>query len=433
MLHYKLQIGCIVMVLLVLYLYIRERNVQKNIKRMKCFERLLRDALLYFVLDILTVYTVNHLDTVPVELTHMVHLFYLWVVDWCLLDLVQYVAAMLEVPTTSKTWKRIIYYPHYFGLLAMLIGMSTMEYKVGVSSNYSKGVSVLVCYILVAYYLCVAYYAWNKYRDNIPKRTRVNFLICFPVFIEVIIMDLIFPEAFITSLAVATIILVAYCAMENAANNKLLQYHEELIYAFSDVIEGRDGSTGEHVKRTVAYVEVLVNALKEKGIYAELKDSEYLDYVLRATPMHDFGKIGVRDSVLQKAGRLTMDEFEVMKLHTVRGANMIRENLACLEEPGYIAVAWKVARYHHERWDGAGYPDGLRGENIPLCARIVAVADVFDAVSQERCYRGAMTLDESFAIIEEGVGTHFDPVISSVFLQMREKIEEVFYQFQEAK
>lgn len=221
--------------------------------------------------------------------------------------------------------------------------------------------------------------------------------------------------------------------MENAANSELLQYHEEVIYAFADVIEGRDGSTGEHVKRTVAYVQIIVDALKENGIYAENLDNEYLDFLMRAAPMHDFGKIAVTDTVLQKPGRLTTDEYEVMKTHTVRGADMIKASLATLEEPGYITVAWQVARHHHERWDGLGYPDGLYGEKIPLCARVVAVADVFDAVSQDRCYRGAMSLDESFAIIEQGAGTQFDPLIAKVFLQMREKVEAVFYQFQEAK
>ena len=221
--------------------------------------------------------------------------------------------------------------------------------------------------------------------------------------------------------------------MENAASNELIQYHEEVIYAFADVIEGRDGSTGEHVKRTVAYVRIIAEGLKEQGVYAECLDREYVDYLLRAAPMHDFGKIAITDTVLQKPGKLTTDEYEVMKMHTVKGADMIKENLAALEEPDYITIAWQVARHHHERWDGAGYPDGLHGELIPLCARVVAVADVFDAVSQNRCYRPAMSLDESFGIIEQGAGTQFDPVIAEAFLRMRNKVEEVFYQFQEVK
>lgn len=432
MLHYKLQIGCMVIVLLVLVLYFRERHEQKNVKRMMCFERLLIFSLLYFVFDIVTVYTVNHLETVPVVVNNALHLLYMWVIDRCLLDVFLYVATMLEVPITSNRWKRLAFLPHYTGSLLMLLGIGQIQYIEGSISNYSMGFSVIVCYVMVVYYLGLAYYVWKKYRDNLPKRSRVNFLVCVPVFMGAIVIQMIVPDALITSLAITSIILVAYCAMENAANCELIQYHEEVIYAFADVIEGRDGSTGEHVKRTVAYVQIIVEGLKENGIYAEHLDGEYMDYLLRAAPMHDFGKIAVTDAVLQKPGRLTDDEYEVMKTHTVKGANMIKENLAALEEPGYITIAWQVARYHHERWDGAGYPDGLCGEKIPLCARVVAVADVFDAVSQDRCYRPAMSLDESFAIIEQGAGTQFDPLIAEVFLRMRDKVEAVFYQFQEA-
>ena len=431
MLHYKLQIGCMVIVLLVLVLYFRERHEQKNVKRVMCFERLLLFSLLYFVMDIVTVYTVNHLDTVPVLVNNILHLLYLWVIDRCLLDVFLYVATMLDVPITEKRWKRVVFLPHYIGSLVMLLGISGIQYVEGKISNYSMGISVTVCYVLVLYYLGMAYYAWKKYRYNLPKRSRVNFLICMPVFMGSILIQLFVPDALITSLAITAIILVAYCAMENAASSELIQYHEEVIYAFADVIEGRDGSTGEHVKRTVAYVELIVDALRENGIYAERLDNEYLDFLMRAAPMHDFGKIAVTDSVLQKPGRLTSDEYEVMKTHTVRGADMIKASLASLEEPGYITVAWQVARHHHERWDGSGYPDGLRGEEIPLCARVVAVADVFDAVSQDRCYRDAMSLDESFAIIEQGAGTQFDPLIAKIFLQLRDKVEAVFYQFQE--
>lgn len=433
MLHYKLQIGCMVIVLLVLVLYFRERHEQKNVKRMKCFERLLIFSLLYFVLDIATVYTVNHLDTVPVAVNNVLHLLYLWVIDRCLLDVFLYVATMLEVPLVTNSWKRRAFLPHYAGSLLMLLGIGQIEYVEGVISNYSMGFPLVVCYGMVIYYLGLAYYVWKKYKDNLPKHSRVNFLICVPVFVGAILIQMVVPDALITSLAITAIILVAYCAMENAASSELIQYHEEVIYAFADVIEGRDGSTGEHVKRTVAYVRIIVEALKENGIYVESLDNEYMEFLLRAAPMHDFGKIAVSDTVLQKPGRLTEEEYEAIKTHTVKGADMIKTSLASLEEPGYITIAWQVARHHHERWDGAGYPDGLYGEKIPLCARVVAVADVFDAVSQDRCYRPAMSLDESFAIIEQGAGTQFDPLIAEAFLRMRDKVEAVFYQFQEAK
>jgi len=433
MLHYKLQIGCMVIVLLVLVLYFRERHQQKNIKRMKCFERLLIFSLVYFALDIITVYTVNHLDKVPVVVNNVLHLLYLWTIDRCLLDVFLYVATMLEVPIFSKKWKRLAFLPHYVGSLFMLLGIFEIQYVEGTISNYAMGLSVVVCYVMVIYYMGLVYYVWKKNGDKLPKRSRTNFLVCVPVFMGAIFVQMVFPDVLITSLTITSIILVAYCAMENAANSELIQYHEEVIYAFADVIEGRDESTGEHIKRTVAYVEIIVDALKENDIYTESLDAEYIDFLLRAAPLHDFGKITVTDTVLQKPARLTVDEYEVMKTHTIKGADMIKATLATLEEPDYITVAWQVARHHHERWDGAGYPDGLSGEKIPLCARVVAVADVFDAVSQDRCYRSAMSLEESFAIIEQGAGTQFDPLIAKVFLRNRDKVEKVFYQFQEEK
>ena len=280
MLHYKLQIGCMVIVLLVLVLYFRERHEQKNVKRMMCFERLLIFSLLYFVLDVVTVYTVNHLDTVPVIANNILHLVYLWVIDRCLLDVFLYVATMLEVPIVTNHWRRLAFLPHYAGSFVMMLSISTIRYVEGPISNYSMGLPVIICYLNVIYYLGLAYFVWKKYRDNLPKRSRVNFLICMPVFIGAVVVQMVFPDALITSLAITSIILVAYCAMENAASCELIQYHEEVIYAFADVIEGRDGSTGEHVKRTVAYVGIIVDALKENGIYAESLDQEYLDFLI---------------------------------------------------------------------------------------------------------------------------------------------------------
>ncbi|MBQ9768070.1 MAG: HD domain-containing protein [Lachnospiraceae bacterium] len=431
MLHYKLQFGCMILVIVVAALYFRERRKENKVKRVKRFEQLLMHSMIYFVLDMVTVYTVNHLDRVPVVLNNVLHLLYLWVIDRCLLDVFLYVVTLLEMPITSNKWKRIVFLPHYLGLLVMALGIPYVEYWEGTYSNYAMGLSVIVCYVLVVYYLTLAYYAWKNCKENVPKKARLGFLHAVPVFLGAIAVQMLIPEILITSLAITVIILVAYCSMENAANIAMMEYHDEVIYAFADVIEGRDGSTGEHVKRTVAYVRIIAEALKEQGRYSDALDSKYMEHMLKAAPMHDFGKIAVTDMVLQKPGRLTPEEYEIMKQHTVKGADMIKESLSALEEPDYIQVACQVARYHHERWDGKGYPEGLDGELIPLCARVMAVADVFDAVSQNRCYRDAMTLDQSFGIIEAGAGSQFDPLVADVFLQMREKVEAVFYQFQE--
>lgn len=143
--------------------------------------------------------------------------------------------------------------------------------------------------------------------------------------------------------------------------------------------------------------------------------------------MHDIGKIAVPDSILQKPGKLTDEEFEQMKLHTVKGGKIIKETFGHLGDEQYTEMAYQVARFHHEKWNGKGYPEGLSRKDIPLCARIMAIADVFDAVSEKRCYREAMPLDKCFEIIEEGSGQHFDPILVEVFLEIRDKVEAIYY------
>ena len=127
--------------------------------------------------------------------------------------------------------------------------------------------------------------------------------------------------------------------------------------------------------------------------------------------------------MLQKPGKLTDEEFQIIKEHTVRGGEIIRETFGHLENEQYTQMAYEVARFHHEKWNGKGYPDGLKRKEIPLCARIMAVADVFDAVSEKRCYREAMPLEQCFEIIADGSGQAFEPLLAEVFLDIREKIE----------
>lgn len=141
--------------------------------------------------------------------------------------------------------------------------------------------------------------------------------------------------------------------------------------------------------------------------------------------MHDIGKIAVPDVILQKPGRLTEEEFEIIKKHATDGGRIIEETFGNLGNEEYTRMAYQVARYHHEKWNGKGYPKGLKAREIPLCARIMAVADVFDAVSEKRCYRDAIPVEQCFAIIREGSGRDFDPVIAEVFLDSREKVERI--------
>jgi HD-GYP domain-containing protein (c-di-GMP phosphodiesterase class II) len=149
--------------------------------------------------------------------------------------------------------------------------------------------------------------------------------------------------------------------------------------------------------------------------------------------MHDVGKIGIPDSVLQKPGKLTYEEFEVMKKHPEIGGGIIQKTFGHLDDENYENMAYKIAMCHHEKWNGKGYPNQLSGLDIPLCARIMAVADVFDAISADRCYRKAMPLDTCYSIIQEGRGTDFDPDVVDAFFLKREKIEKVYNSISDAK
>lgn len=215
--------------------------------------------------------------------------------------------------------------------------------------------------------------------------------------------------------------------LEESADSydKLTMYNREMIYDFATLVENRDESTGGHIKRTSIYVRLLAEELKKENIYSDTVTDDFISNLSMVAPLHDMGKISIPDSILKKPGKLTDEEFEIMKSHSAKGGTIIRETFAHINDENYKEMAYEVARYHHEKWNGRGYPEGLSGEDIPLPARIMAVADVFDAVSEKRCYRDAMPLEKCFGIIEEGRGKDFDPVLADAFLNIREQITEV--------
>lgn len=201
-----------------------------------------------------------------------------------------------------------------------------------------------------------------------------------------------------------------------------LQYRT--IVGMANLIEGRDEDTGEHVKRTSWFVDRIARKLDEKGVYRDEIDDEFLENLWKAAPLHDIGKIKVPDAILKKPGKLTAEEFEIMKSHAAQGGQIVYETMDGIEERQYIEMAHDVAKYHHEKWNGTGYPEALSGETIPLCARIMAVADVFDALTSKRCYKPAMSIEEAFQVIEESAGSHFDPIVAEAFLELRPEVEQ---------
>lgn len=209
-------------------------------------------------------------------------------------------------------------------------------------------------------------------------------------------------------------------------NKKIIYIQEQTIYGMANLIESRDSDTGEHVKRTSLYVELLGKAAKEAGYHKEIITDGYIELLKKAAPMHDIGKIAVSDSILKKPGKLTEEEFKKIQNHTIAGEKIIREVLSGIESEDYVKIAADIAVSHHERWDGNGYPYKLKGEEIPLEARIMAIADVFDALVSPRCYKDPFSTDEAFEIISLSRGTHFDPVLTDLFISKKDEVIKIF-------
>ncbi len=200
-----------------------------------------------------------------------------------------------------------------------------------------------------------------------------------------------------------------------------------LILVLADMVESRDTCTGQHVRKTAAYSEIIMRELRREGVYADQLTEEYISDVINSAPLHDIGKIKVSDLILNKPGRLTDEEFAVMKTHTIEGAHVIEHAMKMVseEDSPYLKEADNLAMYHHEKWNGSGYPVGLKGEAIPLSARIMAVADVFDALVSKRSYKDGLSYEKAMEIIEAGSGSHFDPAIVHAFAEAGDKVREV--------
>lgn len=215
--------------------------------------------------------------------------------------------------------------------------------------------------------------------------------------------------------------------LENEVAKKtenILHIQDMMVLGMADMVESRDNSTGGHIKRTSAIVKVFSGRLMELSEEIGVTD-KFLRQVVKAAPMHDLGKIAIDDSILRKPGKFTDEEYAEMKRHTTEGARIVSSILQSVEDEEFVEIAKNVALYHHEKYNGRGYPQGVSGENIPLEARIMALADVFDALVSVRCYKNAFTFDEAFEIIEKDLGEHFDPQLGRIFIECREELEEI--------
>lgn len=422
----KLQIGCMLVILYVTFIYLREKRVYKVKKREVIFEWLLLVGILGIAFDGATAYTVNHLEQVPDIINGILHMCFLCSMDVIVFLMFLYITDITRGMPKFKKNRLLLGLPLLANIAVVVCFMPQLEYRHGEITNYSMGISAYTCFVMVVVYMIATMIILFTSWKNLGQHKLITISTYMTASVVVAVYQMLHPQALITCLVPTVAIVGTYLNMENPVFAKLQTYNQEMVMGFATLVENRDGSTGGHIKRTTEYVRMLSEELSARGFYKDQLTKDYMKNLVMAAPMHDVGKIAIPDAILQKKGKLTAEEYEIMKTHTKRGGKIIQETFGHMGDDEYEKIAYEVARHHHEKWNGKGYPDGLSRKEIPLCARIMAVADVFDAVSAKRCYRDALPLKECFRIIESGSGQDFDPIIVEVFLEMEERIGEVW-------
>lgn len=421
----RVQIGCFLVVAYICFMYFREcRRYHKKLTS-SIFDEILILSMVCIAFDGITAVTVNYLDVVNPTWNRVLHLFFLVGLDAVVYMMFGYMLKTTGALPEKRRNRLLLQMPFFINVVIVVVGINSLEFKEGSYSNYSMGVSAYTCFAVVGIYLLFSLFVFIKRWHYIESNKRVSILTYLLTMGGITIIQAIIPEILLTSVAVTIMVIGIYINQEDPTLHEISRYHSEMVMGFATLVESKDGSTGGHIKRTTEYVKLLANELRKRGYYREVLTKDYIQNLCQAAPMHDIGKIAVPDVVLQKPGRLTDEEFGIIKKHTVDGGRIIEETFGNLGNDEYSKMAYNVAKYHHEKWNGKGYPEGLKQQEIPLCARIMAVADVFDAVSEKRCYRDAMPLDQCFDIIRSGSGQDFDPIIAEVFLDSREKVEQI--------
>lgn len=362
MLDLKLQIGCLVILLYTGILYAKETQ---NFPCNKLFDALLYVTPWAVVFDAISYLTVNHMDVVPAWVNYGAHiLFYIFMIASLSIAALHIYDKISGVKNHPKA-KWLIPLPGVIAIFLATAGIGKVQFIQGQKTFYSMGFPVYVCFACVfLYYFIILIFVLLKHQ-YLPKQKRLGVISYITLVGLILIAQIIFPEILVTSLAVTVFFLGDYMQFENPSIRKMEIQTQQLVDSFASMVESRDNSTGGHIMRTRMYVNLLLKKMQQ--------DSKY---------------------------------YEVMTID-------------------YINNVSEVARYHHEKYNGRGYPDGLAGENIPLHARVMAIADVFDAISQKRCYREAMPLEQCFEIIEKGAGSDFDPHLVELFLEDRDILSEM--------
>ena len=421
----KLQLGSLTILVFITIVYV---FILIHYKRKVNFNFFLIFIVLSFieiVFDGLTAYSVNNLGKFDHTFNLILHGIFLSSIDAVIFFVFLQVLTMTEMYPTKTINKLLVVAPFILNVILVFSFLPELAFIENNISNYSMGISAYTCYVMVFIYvlatIILIIYRWNQ----IELRKKISSITCLSILTIVCIVQAIFPYILITSIGVVALVLGLYLNLEDPLFIELYNTQQEMVMGFATLIESRDESTGEHVKRTTGYVKIILNKLKHNKKYSKIINKIFFELTVLAAPLHDIGKIAIPDRILQKNGKLTNEEFEIIKTHTTEGAKIIDETFGHTSNEKYHDIVKNVALYHHEKYNGTGYPQKLKGQEIPLEARIMSVADVFDAVSENRCYRDALSIEKCFEIIKEGRETAFDPDVVDAFLSSKEEVIKV--------
>ena len=427
----KTQIICFLILAYIGILFIKEGNgINRLTKKSSCnsiFDALFIMSELAVLFDGITACTVNFQEQVPKVVNLLLHMG-MFVSYEIVVALLFWYWVSVTVGIPKKKWTKVAYIlPSMVSICLTILFLPETFYVQGEYTNYSMGISVYICYGTIVIYCVLTLAIILAKVRYISQKKRVGLATTLIFIVIIVSLQIIYPESLVSCMALIMVMISIYLNMENPSIHGLEHYHHEMVMGFATLVENKDDNTGGHIRRSSAYAVLIAKNLRKNEKYKHLMTKDFIDNLEQSAPMHDIGKIGIPDAILQKPGKLTDEEFARMKEHPVIGGKIIEDTFGHLFNGEYESMAYQVARYHHEKWNGKGYPEGLEGAKIPLCARIMAVADVFDAVSAKRCYRDAMPLQECYNIILKGRGTDFDPDIVDAFMLNTDKVEEIYH------
>ncbi len=421
----KLQIGCLIIDVYIIILYLKD-TLNRKYPCNKNYDFLMIFTSWAIIFDGVTAWTVNHLDTVPLTLNLIFHfLFYLFMDLEIFFSLIYILEVTQEFPKRKRI-KTLLFLPFVVAVFGILHFMKDTYFVHGKITNYSMGPSAVICYAMNFIYFSALFVFTVAKSKYIESKKRIGIFTVLIIILLSLILQIIFPEILITSITSSMILVGFYISIEDPALVKLKIHNNTMVTGFATLVENRDNSTGGHIIRTKAYVTLLLKKMKDEPRYKQILTKDYEQNIENAAPMHDIGKITTPDHILQKPGKLTDEEYAIMKNHALAGGEIIIDTFGKVDSPQFLKVAYDMARFHHEKWDGTGYPEGLAKTKIPLSARIMAIADVFDAVSAKRCYRDALPLETCFKIIQEGSGKDFDPDLVRIFMNSKDEVIKLF-------